>query len=343
MQYQSNKSLSHLNTFGIDASAKYYVEIQHQKDLTALVQDKLFQKSKLLILGGGSNILLTDDFDGLVIKNCIKGINPIREDDQYIWLQVGAGELWHDFVLDCIENDRGGVENLSLIPGTVGAAPMQNIGAYGVEIKDTFESLEALHLESGAMHTFDNITCDFGYRDSVFKNSAKNKYIITSVTFRLTKHEHVLNTSYGAIKDMLSQQDITFPGIKDISEAVIKIRQSKLPDPTKIGNAGSFFKNPTIDKIDYEALQAEFPTMPAYQLADQQFKIPAGWLIEQCGWKGKTIGNIGVHKDQALVLVNYGKGKGIEISKLAAAIQQSVIDKYGIALSSEVNFIPGKD
>jgi len=340
MQYQNNISLSRLNTFGIDAAAKHYVELHDEKDLIELVNGEIYQKSKHLILGGGSNILLTDDFDGLVIKNCFKGIKPIKEDNQHVWVQVGAGEMWHCFVLDCIEQNRGGVENLSLIPGTVGAAPMQNIGAYGVEIKDTFESLEAFHLASGTMHTFDNTSCNFGYRESIFKNSAKNQYIITSATFKLTRQDHVLNTSYGAIQDMLANEKITAPSIRDVSNAVIKIRQSKLPDPAKIGNAGSFFKNPTIDKIDYEALQTEFPTMPAYQLPDQQFKIPAGWLIEQCGWKGKTIGEIGVHKDQALVLVNYGKGKGKDIMKLALEIQQSVMGKYGIILSPEVNFVP---
>lgn len=340
MQYQNNISLSRLNTFGIDAIAKHYVELHDEQDLVELINDDIYKKSKHLILGGGSNILLTDDFDGLVIKNCFKGIKSIKEDDHHIWVQVGAGEVWHDFVLDCIEQNRGGIENLSLIPGTVGAAPMQNIGAYGVEIKDAFESLEAFHLGNGTMRIFDNASCNFGYRESIFKNSAKNQYIITSATFKLTRQNHVLNTSYGAIQDILSKERITGPSIRDISNAVIKIRQSKLPDPAKIGNAGSFFKNPTIDKTDFEALQLEFPTMPAYQFADQQFKIPAGWLIEQCGWKGKTIGNIGVHKDQALVLVNYGKGEGEDILKLALEIQQSVIGKYGITLSPEVNFVP---
>ena len=340
MQFLSNISLRHLNTFGIEASTKYYVEIHGLNDLSELMNKEIYRQSAIFVLGGGSNVLLTDDFEGLVIKNCIKGIKSIKEDDNHVWVKVGAGVIWHDFVVDCVYNDRGGVENLSLIPGTVGAAPMQNIGAYGVEIKDIFQSLDAWHKKTGELHTFDNASCEFGYRESVFKNKAKDQYIITSAIFKLTKHSHHLNISYGAIQDTLKNDKISSPTIRDVSNAVIKIRQSKLPDPIKIGNAGSFFKNPVVDKIGYESLQVEFPTMPGYQQPDHQFKIPAGWLIEQCGWKGKTIGDIGVHKHQALVIVNYGTGKGDDIKKLALDIQQSVIDKFGIALIPEVNFIP---
>ena len=340
MQFQDNYSLQQLNTFGINAYAKYYVEIHTLSDLIELIDTDIYRQSEHLILGGGSNILLLTDFDGLVIKNCLEGIDVVKKDTQHVWVKTGAGVVWHDFVLDCIKNDLGGVENLSLIPGTVGAAPMQNIGAYGVEIKDTFESLEAFNKATGQLETFDNTSCKFGYRDSIFKRKARDQYFITSVTFKLTRENHDLNISYGAIQEILLEDKITSPTIRDVSNAVIKIRQSKLPDPNKIGNAGSFFKNPTIDKIDHEALQNEFPTMPGYQLPNQQVKVPAGWLIEQCGWKGKTINNIGVHKHQALVLVNYGKGKGSDIKDLSIEIQKSVIAKFGISLTPEVNFVP---
>ena len=344
MQFQKNISLSHLNTFGIEAFAKDYVEIHQLADLYKLFNTNLYQQSEHLVLGGGSNILLTKDFDGLVIKNCIAGIDTTKEDADDIWVKVGAGIQWHKFVLDCIQQNRGGVENLSLIPGTVGAAPMQNIGAYGVEIKDVFESLQAFDKVTGELRTFDNKQCEFEYRESIFKHKAKNQFIITSVTFKLTRHKHLLNTSYGTVQDTLKAEGITTsPTIEEVSNAVIKIRQSKLPDPKEIGNAGSFFKNPLVHKIDYKKLLTKFPTIPAYQLSNQQVKIPAGWLIEQCGWKGKTIGNIGVYKNQALILLNYGNGSGNEIKKLALKIQQSVVDKFGIELSPEVNFVPALD
>lgn len=343
MQFQYNISLRQFNTFGIEASCKQFVEIQSLNDLIELFRTDVYQQSEHLILGGGSNILLTQNFDGLVIKNCIASQDIIKEDDQNIWIKVGAGTVWHDFVIDCIRKNRGGIENLSLIPGTVGAAPMQNIGAYGVEVKNVFQSLEAIHKTTGELHIFDNSQCEFGYRESIFKRKAKNQFVITSVTFKLTKSKHKLNISYGAIQDTLQKHEIKSPTIEDVSNAVIKIRQSKLPDPKEIGNAGSFFKNPTIDKNDYKNLQDQFITMPGYELTDQIVKIPAGWLIEQCGWKGKTVGDIGVHKNQSLVLVNYGGGSGHEIKKLALQIQQSVIDKFGIRLTPEVNFVPALD
>ena len=336
MEVIRDASLKEYNTFGIEAKAKSFVEVNSSQQLEDALK---IDREDLLILGGGSNVLLTKDFDGLVIKNSIKGIEVIDENDQFVTVKVGAGEIWHSFVLHAIDNNWGGVENLSLIPGTVGAAPMQNIGAYGVEIKEVFKSLEALHIETLTNKTFTKEECEFGYRESVFKLAAKSQYIITTVTFLLTKKDHNINISYGAITDTLNSKGITNPTIKDVSDAVIEIRESKLPNPKVIGNAGSFFKNPTIEKIDYEMLKLEYPEMPGYVVSDEEVKVPAGWLIEQCGWKGKQIGNIGVHKNQALVLVNYGGGNGSEIKQLALDIRDSVITKFGIPLIPEVNFI----
>lgn len=336
MEVIRDASLKEYNTFGIEAKAKSFIEVNSSQQLEDALK---IDREDLLILGGGSNVLLTKDFDGLVIKNSIKGIEVIDENDQFVTVKVGAGEIWHSFVLHAIDNNWGGVENLSLIPGTVGAAPMQNIGAYGVEIKEVFKSLEALHIETLTNKTFTKEECEFGYRESVFKLAAKSQYIITTVTFLLTKKDHNINISYGAITDTLNSKGITNPTIKDVSDAVIEIRESKLPNPKVIGNAGSFFKNPTIEKIDYEMLKLEYPEMPGYVVSDEEVKVPAGWLIEQCGWKGKQIGNIGVHKNQALVLVNYGGGNGSEIKQLALDIRDSVITKFGIPLIPEVNFI----
>lgn len=326
------------NTFGVVAFAKYFCEITSTEELSQLHKLTEYQDNSLLILGGGSNLLFTKDFDGLVIKNSIKGVALLEENDSEVVVKVGAGEVWHQFVMHAIENNWGGIENLSLIPGTVGAAPMQNIGAYGVEIRQAFENLEAFHLESGELRTYNNHECKFGYRDSIFKNKVKGQYFITSVTLRLTKN-HTYNTSYGAVQDTLQEMGVQELSIKAISDAVVHIRQSKLPDPSVIGNAGSFFKNPTIDKVDYEGLKQEFSNLPGYKLPDNKVKIPAGWLIEQCGWKGKRLGNIGVHEKQALVLVNYGGGTGQELKNLAIEIQSSVADNFGIELSPEVNFI----
>ena len=338
MTIKNNIPLKELNTFGVKASAKYFCEIDSAGDLTLLFDRKEFQKNTILILGSGSNLLFTNDFNGIVIKNNIKGFEVIEDNENEVFVRIGAGEIWHDTVLQAIANDWGGIENLSLIPGTVGAAPMQNIGAYGVEIKQVFEQLEAFHLESGELHTYDKEACQFGYRESIFKNKVKGQYIITAITLRLTK-KHVYNTSYGAIIDTISEMGIEELSIKAISDAVIQIRQSKLPDPAVVGNAGSFFKNPTVDKIDYEGLRAEFLNIPGYELPDNKVKVPAGWLIEQCDWKGKRIGNIGVHDKQALVIVNYGEGSGMEIKNLSEQIQKSVSDKFGIELTPEVNFI----
>ncbi|QSE96880.1 UDP-N-acetylmuramate dehydrogenase [Fulvivirga lutea] len=336
MEIIKEASLKSYNTFGLEAKAKFFQEVKSEEALKNVLQNN---QEELLILGGGSNILLTKDFDGLVLKNSIEGIDVIKESDDYVIVKVGAGVIWHDFVLYAIEKNWGGIENLSLIPGTVGAAPMQNIGAYGVEIKEVFESLEAIHIKTLDKKVFLKDECEFGYRESVFKHTAKGQYIITSVTFKLTKKEHTLNTSYGAIKEILNQNGISHPTIKDVSDAVIQIRQSKLPDPKKIGNAGSFFKNPTIDKLDYEMLKLEYQDIPGYVVSENEVKVPAGWLIEKCGWKGEKRGNIGVHKNQALVLVNYGNGSGDEIKQLAIDIRESVISKFGIHLMPEVNFI----
>lgn len=335
---QSNVSLKSYNTFGIDVTTRYLVEVDNDQDIQTLLQLPDIQSLPKLILGGGSNLLLTQDFNGLVIKINIKGIETIKENQDYVWLRAGAGESWHEFVMYCVERGLGGIENLSLIPGTVGAAPMQNIGAYGVEIKDTFDRLEAVDIATGVKRIFTNTDCRFGYRDSVFKNEVKGQYIISNVLFRLDKNP-VFHTSYGDIQKTLEQMGVKELTIKAISEAVIKIRRSKLPDPAEIGNAGSFFKNPEIPTSQYEALRNEYPEFPGYIINEEIVKVPAGWLIEQCGWKGKRFGNIGVHARQALVLVNYGGGKGIEIKQLAERIQTSVEERFGIHLHTEVNFV----
>ena len=276
-------------------------------------------------------------FEGIVIKNEIKGIEKVREEEDHIWLKVGAGEAWHDFVMYCVKHNFGGVENLSLIPGSVGAAPLQNIGAYGVEVKDVIESVSVFDFTTAAFSEIKKDNCHFGYRESMFKHEGRNRYFITHVTFQLTKKNHVYHTEYGAIQDILTKMNIKELSLKAVSDAVIAIRQSKLPDPARIGNAGSFFKNPTIPLDQYQKLKENHATIPMYPVDKEHVKVPAGWLIEQCGWKGKTIGNIGVHAHQALVLVNYGGGDGQKIFELATAIQQSVQEKFGIALQMEVN------
>lgn len=338
MVIQKDVQLKPFNTFGIEAFANYFVEVSSVEELKNVLSNPDLAPMQKLILGGGSNMLLTQDFQGLVIKMNIKGISIIKEDNEHVWVRAGAGVVWHEFVCFCVENQYAGVENLSLIPGTVGAAPMQNIGAYGVEIKDTFDSLECLEIASGNIQAFDNITCRFGYRESIFKHEAKNRYIILNVTFRLNK-KHQLQTAYGAIQETLTTMGISEPSIKDVSNAVIAIRQSKLPNPAEIGNAGSFFKNPEISKKQFEGLKNHYPTIPSYPIDEDTVKVPAGWLIEQAGWKGSRFGNVGVHAKQALVLVNYGGGKGNEIKELSQKIQASIQEKFGILLSAEVNFI----
>ena len=338
MIIQKDIQLKPFNTFGIEATAKYFIEVSSIEQLQEILQNPDYQSTERLILGGGSNMLLTKDFDGLVIKITIKGFEVVNENEDNIWLKVGAGVVWHDLVLQCVNHNYAGMENLSLIPGTVGAAPMQNIGAYGIEIKEIFEELQALEIATGEIKNFDKAMCNFGYRESIFKHEAKGKYIILNVTFKLNKRP-TFHIEYGAIKDTLAEMNISEMSIKSISDAVIHIRQSKLPNPAEIGNAGSFFKNPEIPNSQFETLKAQFPTIPSYPVSDTTTKVPAGWLIEQAGWKGQRFGNVGVHAKQALVLVNYGGGKGEEIKDLSQKIQASVKEKFEIQLSVEVNFI----
>ena len=332
---QTNKNLKEYNTFGISVKAEMFAvfsSIEELKQILSFRNDK-----KLLVLGGGSNLLLTKDFEGLVIKNEIKRFEVIEESASEVIVESGAGENWHEFVLNCIDKGFGGIENLSLIPGSVGASPMQNIGAYGVEIKDVFESLSAFHIASGEIHYFDKTKCEFGYRESIFKNKVKGEYIILTVTFRLTKNP-TINSSYGAINEQLKVMGIQVPTIKELSDAVIAIRQSKLPDPRIIGNAGSFFKNPTVEITLLEQIQKNYPDIPNYP-AENRRKLAAGWLIEKAGWKGRTFDNYGVHKLQALVLVNYGNCTGQEIFDLSSQIIQDVFEKFGVLLEREVNIL----
>lgn len=344
MSIEENKSLKHLNTFGIDAQARYYTEVNSINEFKELVQQPVFKNNKHLILGGGSNILFTQNFNGLVIKNNLQGIEVVSETERHVIVKAQAGVVWHQFVLYCIERNYAGIENLSLIPGLVGAAPMQNIGAYGVEIKDVFSSLEAINLNTGEVVTFELEDCHFGYRESVFKNKYKNQFLITSLSLQLTnlnspKAIYQFHTEYGDIKNTLSEMQVYDLNIKAVSDAVISIRSSKLPDPKVLGNAGSFFKNPVVSQGKYEELVAVNPVMPSYVQKDGSIKIPAGWLIEQCGWKGKVVGNTGSHAKQALVLVNYGNATGHEVWQLAMDIQKSVMDKFGIEISPEVNVV----
>ena len=337
MKIEKNISLKSFNTFGIDVRARYFIEISSLDELREALKLEGFQDR--LILSGGSNVLLTRDINSLVLHINIKGIRVLWEDEDRIALKVMAGENWHDFVLWSLGKNYGGLENLSLIPGNVGTAPIQNIGAYGVEIKNVFESCEAMEISSQLLKRFSKEECQFGYRDSFFKNEGKGKYVITSVNLILTKKEHRLNTSYGAIEKQLSVHEVSNPSIKDISDAVIAIRSSKLPDPKTLGNSGSFFKNPVIGKDQFDQFRQDYPDAPHYDAGDGTYKIPAGWLIEQCGFKGFRKGDAGVHKEQALVLVNYGNASGEEILHLARSIQKEVNDKFGIELMAEVNII----
>ena len=336
MQVLSNYSLKKHHTFGTDVYARYYTEINTVEKFISLQSEGIYKANKLLILGGGSNLLFTQNFDGLVIKNNFLGREIIREDENFIWVKVSAGENWHQFVLWCVSRNYGGVENLSLIPGCVGASPMQNIGAYGVEIKDVCEEVHAIDLKTGDEHIFTNEACKFGYRESVFKTSFKNKFLINAVTFRLLK-KPVFNTSYGAIEQELKTMGISEITVKNVSDAVIRIRSTKLPDPNKIGNAGSFFKNPEVEHAKYDALIQQFPGLVAYPMENGHYKLAAGWLIEQCGFKGKREGDAGVHVNQALVLVNYGHASGEDIFKLSQEILDAVLLKFEVVLEREVN------
>lgn len=333
---QENINITPFTTFGVKVISRYFATFSSIEELRKLLAE--VKDQQLLVLGGGSNMLFRKDYEGITIKNEITGISVIEENEESVLLKVGAGEVWHNFVLYSIEHNLGGIENLSLIPGSVGASPMQNIGAYGVEIKDVFDSLEAIEIATGELHTFSHQDCQFGYRESVFKKELKGKYIIVSVSYKLSKQPK-LNTSYGAINSELATRGITQPSIKDVSDVVIAIRQSKLPDPKEIGNAGSFFKNPVIPKSHYIALQKTYENIPSYPVSEDTVKVPAGWLIDNAGWKGKTIGEYGVHKNQALVLVNYGKANGNDIFQLSEDIIADIYKRYQIKLEREVNII----
>ena len=337
MTIQNNFSLKKYNTFGIEAKAKQFVAVNSIKDLNTILKEH--QSESKFILGGGSNMLLTQDIQSLVIHIDLKGKKVLKEDDDFVWVESQAGENWHEFVLWTIDQNFGGLENMSLIPGNVGTTPVQNIGAYGTEIKDTFVSCEAMTIATQEMKTFTKEDCHFGYRESIFKHEAKDEFIITSVVFKLTKRNHKINTSYGDITKELEKQNVTTPTLKDVSNAVIAIRQSKLPDPAALGNSGSFFKNPIIPKEQYEKAHALHPEMPHYVVSKTEVKVPAGWLIEKAGFKGKRFGDAGIHKNQALVLVNYGNATGQEILAVSRDIQTTVLKEFGIAIEAEVNVI----
>nr|WP_306845555.1 UDP-N-acetylmuramate dehydrogenase [Chryseobacterium lathyri] len=339
MNMQENFSLKPYNTFGVDAKSKYFTEVQTLEQLRDAIKYSKDHHLQILFLGGGSNILMTKDFDGLAIKLSLKGISEEDLNEDEVLVTAKAGENWHEFVMYSLEKNYGGLENLSLIPGNVGTSPMQNIGAYGTEIKDVFVSCTVLDLENLELKTFNIEECRFGYRDSVFKQKGKGRYVILEVSFKLTKKNHHIKTEYGAIKAELENLGITHPTIQDVSKAVINIRQSKLPDPKETGNAGSFFKNPTIPLTQFEDLKLKFENIPGYPNGDV-VKVPAGWLIEQCGWKGKQIGNAASHKLQALVIVNAtGSATGKEIFDFSTEIIHSVKEKFGIELEREVNII----
>jgi UDP-N-acetylmuramate dehydrogenase len=338
MNQETNKiPLAPLHTFGIEAFADQLLTISSKASLQEIIQQGL--SKPFYILGGGSNIVFTKDFEGTILQVDIKGKEIIKETSDEVVVKVGAGESWHEFVLWCLENDFGGVENLSLIPGTVGAAPIQNIGAYGVELVDVFDQLEAIDLATAEECVFQKEECQFGYRDSIFKRTLKGKVLITHVYLRLSKQAHQLHTSYGAIQNTLKEWEIETPSIQEISKAVIHIRQSKLPDPKVIGNAGSFFKNPEIGKAQFEQLKEAFPNIVGYPLDNDKVKVPAGWLIDQCGWKGKRMGNVGCYEKQALVMVNYGNAHGYEVKAHAERVMDSVREKFGVSLTPEVNLV----
>jgi len=336
-QIEKNVNLKSFNTFGIEAKAKYFCSLESAEQLQELMTTDLFKNERRIFLGGGSNVLFTKDFDGLIIHNVTQGIEKHDETDEKISLRVASGVNWHQLVLHCVQHNYAGIENLSLIPGTVGAAPIQNIGAYGVEVSEVIEKVEAYDITSTMLKSFTRDECRFGYRESVFKNVFKEKIFISSVTLSLWKKNHRINVSYGAINDTLKLMNITHPTIQSVSEAVIKIRKEKLPDFNVIGNAGSFFKNPEITEEHFQQLKNSYVSIPYYPAANQLVKVPAGWLIEQCGWKGKKINHVGVHAMQALVLVNFGGAKGEEIFQLAMKIIESVREKFSITLTPEVN------
>jgi UDP-N-acetylmuramate dehydrogenase len=341
MTIQPNFSLKKYNTFGIEAKARHFVAVHSVTELETILRENLNETK--FILGGGSNMLLTQDIDALVIHIDLKGKKIVNEDDDFVWIESMAGENWHELVLWTINQNFGGLENMSLIPGNVGTTPVQNIGAYGTEIKDTFVSCEAITIATQEMKIFSKEDCHFGYRESIFKHEAKDQFIITSVVFKLTKRNHKINISYGDITAQLAKNNPEVSGLtptlKDVSNAVIAIRQSKLPDPKELGNSGSFFKNPIIPKADFEKIHALHPEMPHYVISETEVKVPAGWLIEKAGFKGKRFGDAGIHKNQALVLVNYGNATGQEILNVSKDIQATLLKEFGIAIEAEVNVI----
>ena len=337
MELKQNYNLSKLNTFGINVNAKFFVEIKSENDLMKLFKLPEFKENKKMFLGGGSNVLFTKDFDGMVVLNKLKGVEILSEDSEEILVRAMGGEFWHDFVMFVVSCGYWGVENLALIPGTVGAAPIQNIGAYGSEFKDTLLNVETFEVETGSKKIFNKEECELGYRDSVFKNRFKGKYFISSVVFKLNKKRKD-GAFYKTLAEFVEKNKIEAKRPKDISDAVISIRQSKLPDPKIIGNAGSFFKNVFVEKNKMQILLENYPNMPFFE-ENEMIKIPAGWLIEQCGWKGKRIGNVGVYEKQALVLVNFGGASGVEVVDLSNKIIQSVKEKFGLELLTEVNLI----
>lgn len=337
MEILNNFSLKNYNTFGIEAKAEQFVAVHSIPELKSILEQNINQKK--FILGGGSNMLLTKNIEALVIHIDLKGKKILQEDADYVWVESQAGENWHQFVLWTIDQNLGGLENMSLIPGNVGTTPVQNIGAYGTEIKDTFVSCEAINIATQEMRTFTKEDCHFGYRESVFKNEVKDQYIIVSVVYKLTKHNHKINTSYGDITAELAKNNITNPTLKDVSNAVIAIRKSKLPDPAELGNSGSFFKNPILLKTDFEPIHQKFPEMRHFEISETEVKVPAGWLIEQAGLKGKRFGEAGIHKNQALVLVNYGGATGQEILDVSKTVQDTVFNTFGIHIEAEVNII----
>ncbi|WP_316842174.1 UDP-N-acetylmuramate dehydrogenase [Pedobacter gandavensis] len=335
--FQQNTSLKPYNTFGIPVNARYFAKLTTAADLQELLGSDLIKTEPLLILGGGSNLLFTKDFEGLVVKVSIPGISEVITGDEVI-VTAGAGVVWNDFVNYCVQHGYAGVENLSLIPGTVGASPIQNIGAYGVELKDVFESCTGMEINTGISRVFSHADCKFGYRDSIFKNELKGQYLITEVRFRLNRVAKI-NTQYGAIQEELAKRGIAIPTIADVSAVVAHIRVSKLPDPSTIGNAGSFFKNPVIAKAEFQKIYKEFPEVVHYQVTPGKVKLAAGWLIEQCGFKGKVVGQTGTWKSQALVLVNHGQATGQEVYSFSENIINTVEAKFGVRLEREVNIL----
>jgi UDP-N-acetylmuramate dehydrogenase len=339
MKLQENYPLKDITTFHAKVFAKQYAEFTSADELKEILSSPQVKGKQFMILGGGSNVLFTGDYSGFIIRNVIKGIEIVKEEGDDIYIKANSGEKWHDFVLYAVSHNYGGIENLSLIPGTVGAGPIQNIGAYGAELKDTLHEVQAMNIHTLEIKKFSNADCKFGYRESIFKGEEKGKYVILAVTLKLNKNPKKVNASYGTVGKELEAMGVTNPTIADVSKAVINIRSSKLPDPEKLGNAGSFFKNPVIPNSQFEKLKEQFPNIVSFPAHDGYTKLAAGWLIEQCGWKGKRIGDAGVHKDQALVLVNYGDATGKEIYDLSTKVIESVKEKFGVVLEREVNLI----